>query len=122
MDFIKQFVLKTIAFKYNQYSHYLFIEGRDTTISLDMAARVQVDMDETNLFEAEIFHRYVAAQIRLVGARAFSIVKMKALGGGSIDWTEIKEIAKSDLADVKQIMSDDDSGAAFLMIDGQMVD
>lgn len=121
MDFIKQFVLKTVAFTYSSQSHMLFIVGRDQTLSHDLGARVMVDLPEEDLFNSDLFIRYVAAQCRLSANRAFSIIKMKTLGGGSIDWSEIKADAKADLADIKEIMDDDDSGAAFFMMDGQMI-
>ncbi len=121
MDFIKNFVLKTVAFDYNPHSHMLFIIGRDQTLANDLGARVTVDIGEEDLFNADLFTRYVIAQCRLSANRAFSIIKMKTLGGGTIDWSEIKGDAKEDLNAIKQEMDDDDSGAAFFMVDGQMI-
>ncbi len=120
MDFIKQFVLRTIAFSYSDKSHKLFLAGRDQ-IGNDIAARAYVDLDEEDLFETNIFLRWVIAQCRLSASRAFTLISMKGLGGGSFNWSDIKEAGKEEIAEIKKEMSDDDSGAAFFMLDGEPI-
>jgi hypothetical protein len=119
-DFLKQFVVKSVAYNYNSNTHNLFILGRDN-IGSDLVGRAYIDICEEDLMESDLFLRYVIAQCRASIARAFTLIDMKVLGGGKIDFNDIKSQGDQEIKDIKQEMKDDDDGAAFFIVDGQFI-
>jgi hypothetical protein len=120
-DFIRtNFVVKTVAFSYNQFSKTLKIEGRSEV--MDMAASARIALPETALFEMDLFFDYVVGMCRKSIGRIYSTSDLKLMGRSGFDISSIKEDGKEAVADIKsEFKAFDESDVAFMLIDGRSI-
>jgi len=120
MDFIRQFVTRTVAYNFNDKTGNLFITGRDNVFA-DLVARGMLDIPEDALFEADLFKRYVVGKLRSSIGRIFNITEFKMIGGNSLKFDDIVTTGKEEVKAVEQQIKDDNDDVAFFMVDDQLI-
>ena len=87
-DFLRNFIVRTISYEYNNNTHALTIKGRDNFI--DAIASVYTLIPDEGLFEIDRFFRYVVGKCKVSFSNTFGLVDAKLLGGLTLDVKSIK--------------------------------
>jgi len=113
-DFMRNFVVRTVAYEYHEHSNALTIKGRDVrnhnkndisssnTTGSDLVASCYVHMCEENVFESNRFFRYVCGKCRISFSRIFSLTDAKLIGGLMLNMSEMKSDGKEEVDEVKE--------------------
>lgn len=103
-DFMRNFVVRTVSFDFNNYTHLLTITGRDKVT--DLICEAYVNISEEALFENNRFFRYVAGYCRKSIGSVLSIADMKLLGGYGLSGKDIKSDGKDEMEKVEKEIID----------------
>lgn len=111
---LAQFVLKTISYDYNEFSHMITIEGRDP--AYDLVAFASVKISENSLFEMQDFFDYVVGKCKVSFSRVFGFVNTKQIGNAELDVKEIKQEGKDLIEKVEKYWEELRGNADFYII------
>lgn len=98
-DFLRNFIVRTISYEYNNNTHALTLRGRDNFI--DAVAGVYTVIPDEGMFEIDRFFRYVVGKCKISFGNVFSLVDAKLLGGLNLNVKEIKQDGKDLVKEVK---------------------
>lgn len=115
-DFMRNFVVRTVAFEYSEHSHMLTVLGRDTMNTknrdknygsgggsgTDMVAKAYVYMCEEALFESDRFFRYVCGKAKISFANVMGFAEMNLIGGVALSIDEIRQQGKDLVEEVRE--------------------
>lgn len=110
-DFIRNFVLRSLAFEYNPHSNMLTILGRDHFA--DLVAESYVHLCPEDLYNSDRFFRYVCGKVKVSFARVFGFVNAKTVGGLEININDIKNDGEQLIKDVEEEIKDDRNTVDF---------
>jgi hypothetical protein len=118
-DFTRKFVLRDIGFDYNDLSNDLLIQGRDPNIDVILVARI--NLDEEDVFNSDLFYRYVRAEAKKSLGTIGSIFDFKLIGETTLNISQIKDDGKEELAECKEEIKRNNSGGDFFIIGDQFI-
>lgn len=104
LDLTKNLILETIAYDWNKNNKLLNIRGR--TPSVNVIAEVMKEIEERNLYDDELFQRYVRTKAKIRMADMMGTFGQYQLPGGAIiDYTGMKTTANEELTKVEEMIS-----------------
>jgi len=103
LDLTKNLVLETISYDWNKNSKQLAFRGR--TPSVNVITEVMKEIEVRDLYDDELFQRYVRAKAKIRMADMIATFGQYQLpGGATIDYQSMKASAQEELTDVKQMI------------------
>lgn len=115
-DLTKAFSIRTIAFKFNNSSRKISIEGR--TPKRDVVISSWVKIPENDLFEDYNFIRFCTAQAKISLGRVLGMFDYKLAGGITINGADMKTEGEEELAQIKEQINLEQPGNGFIMYNG----
>lgn len=114
-DFINSnFVLKTISFDFNRYTHRLVIKGRDP--KTDLVADVYVKIPIENLYDSVFFFKYLLAHLYRQVDLVLSFVEINAIGGNRLNTSKLERISDTYMKEVEDEIEDANDGSDFFFM------
>lgn len=110
-DLAKTYMLETISFAYNKNSKKLLVKGR--TSVRDAALHVYAKLADADLYDDELFRRYVKAKAKINLGRMLGTFNFNLIGGIQINFAEIKQEGMDEMAEVKEQISGEDTADYF---------
>jgi hypothetical protein len=107
LDITKNLTINTVAYDYNNSTHFLQILGR--TPKADLYLKVWKKIDDERLFENELFQRYVRAKAKIRTHEMLSVVGFKLPGNFTYNYSEMKSEADKEINEVQRIISDENT-------------
>lgn len=117
LDTMSHIMTHTISYNYNRNTHLLTISGE--TPDRDIVASCFVRIPMENLYDDEVFYRYVVATAKMQMARVIGTFKHPLPGGVEINFDILKEEGKETLAEIKEEIRKDE-GMDFFFTTGGM--
>lgn len=99
LDLTEGFILQTIAYDYNKNSKLLSITGRDP--SLNVVATCHKTLEPENLYEDELFQRYIRAKCKHRVGRLMKIYDFKLPGNIELNESVLIAEAKEEIQEIK---------------------
>lgn len=110
-DLARTYMLETIAFAYNKNSKKLVVKGR--TPPRNAAIHAYVKLADEDLFDDELFRRYVKAKAKMNLGRMLGTFNFTLIGGITINFAEIKAEGQEEMAEVKEQIAGEDTADFF---------
>lgn len=110
LDLTKAFSLDTIAYDYNSRTHRLVITGRNPKFDAVLTCGIKIPLE--NLYEDELFQRYVRAKAKLRLVQFLTAFNFQLPGGVTINYTLMTQQAQDEWNDVKEQMSGEEGSSA----------
>lgn len=111
---LQNFILKGIAYDYNEFSQMLTITGRDP--QYDLVATASVTIPLNSLFEMDDFFEYVVGKCRVSFGRIFGFTNAKQIAGYEIDLKEIKTDGQEAIDKVEEYWKDLQGNVDFFIV------
>lgn len=104
LDLTKNLMLETIAYDWNKNNHVLAIRGR--TPSVNVIAEVMKEIEVRDLYDDELFQRYVRAKAKIRMADMIGTFGQYMLPGGVvIDYSGMKTSAEAELIKIEEMLT-----------------
>lgn len=110
LDLTKAFSLDTIAYDYNNRTHKLTVLG--ATPKLDAVLKCAVKIPTENLYDDEMFQRYVRAKAKMRFVQFITAFGFQLPGGVTINYTLMTQTAQAEWDQVKEQMSGEEGSSA----------
>jgi hypothetical protein len=110
-DFMRNFIVRTVAFDYNDNTHQLIVKGRNNFV--DLVAHAIVGIDSEGMYNSDRFFRYVVGKCKISFGNIFGLVNAKLLGGLDIDIKSIKTDGIDLVKEVKEELDEQRDSADF---------
>ena len=110
-DLARTYMLETIAFAYNKNSKKLLVKGR--TPPRAAALHAYVKLADNELFDDELFRRYVKAKAKINLGRMLGTFNFTLIGGITINFDLIKSEGQEELQEIKDQISGEDTADYF---------
>lgn len=111
-DFMRNFIVRTVAYEFNPHTSALTIVGRDQFIDLVCEAWVHIEPEA--MYEMDRLFRYVCGKCMMSFGRVFGLVETKLIGGYKLDVSGIKEDGKAMIDQVNKELDEQRSSADFM--------
>jgi hypothetical protein len=112
-NFISQFVLNSVAYRYSDYQRSLVITGKDPIQNL--AAEAHVYITENAFYNMDRFFEYVCAKCRISYANVIGFADIPRIGGINLNLEDIREQGKEKIAEIEQHWKDQMSDVHFMI-------
>jgi hypothetical protein len=128
-DLAKAYLLNTFAFTYNKNTKMLTIQGRDpartgspgygtgddyTQNGTDIAIRAYIAIPEEDLYDDELFIRYVLAKCKINLSRLLSAFNYNLPGGVTVNTSALKGDGDAELQEVMDMINGENTASYFL--------
>lgn len=110
-DLAQQYMVETISFGYNKNSKKLLVKGR--TPRRDASLHAYVKLKEEDLYDDEVFRRYIKAKAKMNLGRMLGTFNFTLLGGITINFDMIKSEGSEELAEIKEEIKGEDTADFF---------
>lgn len=104
-DFMRNFIVRSVAYDYNPHSNMLVIKGRQTFV--DLILHAYVHLSDESMFESERFFRYVCGKCRISIANILGLVSTKLISNSELNIEAIREQGNNEIEEVKEEIKDD---------------
>jgi len=113
-DLARQYNLRDIQHHFSINTKRLIITGRDPVESLFIATLNKIP--EENLYEDPVFLKWVIAKAKIQLSRILGTFNYTLLGGIQINYSDIREQGREELAELKEKIKTDSPPDWFMMI------
>jgi hypothetical protein len=115
LDLTKGFVLDTFAYNYNRNTHDLIIMGR-SPIANGMVLEVAKKIELEDLYNDELFQRYVRAKAKLRLGELLTSFDYNLPGGVKVNYTNLVTRAENELTQVMDMMKGENTADWMFLI------
>tara|TARA_R110001592_G_scaffold62377_1_gene190847 strand:- start:20273 stop:21127 length:855 start_codon:yes stop_codon:yes gene_type:complete len=112
LDLARELLVNKIGYEYNRLTHVIKVLGETPTE--DVVMRVYETIPDCQLYEDEIFFRYVVAQVKIAIGRMIMTFGYSLPGNVTINGDMIKEDGNEELTGIKEEIKGDE-GIDFFM-------
>lgn len=113
LDVVDQLTFQAVSYNFNHLTRKLVLSGEIRSKALICTVSKKVPPE--NLFDDELFLKYVVGKVKQSLGRALGTVKMQLIGNAEIDFDALKEEGKEEVQEVIDKIKDDDSPDYFFM-------
>lgn len=115
LDLTKGFVLDTFAYDYNRNTHDLTVLGRNP-IANGAVLEVARKIDREDLYNDEVFQRYVRAKAKLRLGELLTSFDYNLPGGVKVNYTNLVTRAEAELNQVLEMMKGENTADWLFLI------
>lgn len=115
LDLTKGFVLDTFAYDYNRNTHDLTVLGRNP-IANGAVLEVARKIDKEDLYNDELFQRYVRAKAKLRLGELLTSFDYNLPGGVKVNYTNLVTRAEAELTQVMDMMKGENTADWMFLI------
>lgn len=110
-DSMKQYLSHPISFEYNINNHKFRLMGASPNTPLVLL--INRAIEDQDLFEDELFFRYIMAQVKINLGRIIGTVNMPLVGNATIDYDSLKGDGKEELENIKTEIKENEGSDYF---------
>jgi len=114
-NFLKNFILKSVAYEFSEYTSSLTVIGRDPNV--DLIAEAYVYIPESSFYRMVEFFDYVCGQCKMSFANTMGFINSKQIGNYEVNLQEIRTQGKEMVEEVKEKWKQQRESADFFIDD-----
>lgn len=112
LDLARELLVNKIGYEYNRLTHVIKLMGETPT--KDVVMRVYETIPDCQLYDDEIFFRYVCAQVKISIGRMIMTFGYSLPGNVTINGDMIKDDGKTELEEIKEEIKFDEGTDYFM--------